>query len=126
VVEGCTRGGRLHENLVVEGCTFWTEDQFVVTSSSGIRKRDTRVTEIVTRESQKDKPVKWGCVQVRELWSPKEETHVRAGHNWLLKFGKVPGSMNCVEKEFILVLDHIRCDLIAQRVSGETPGGIFT
>ena len=24
------------------------------------------------------------------------------------------------------VLDHIRCELIAKRVSGETPGGIFT
>ena len=26
----------------------------------------------------------------------------------------------------ISVLDHIRCELIAKRVSGETPGGIFT
>jgi hypothetical protein len=24
------------------------------------------------------------------------------------------------------VLDHIRCELIPKRVSGETPGGIFT
>jgi hypothetical protein len=24
------------------------------------------------------------------------------GHNWLLKFGNVPGSMRCVEKEFKL------------------------
>jgi hypothetical protein len=24
------------------------------------------------------------------------------------------------------LLDHIRCELIAKRVSGETPGGIFT
>ena len=36
------------ENLMVQGCTrtkqtFWTEDQFTVTSSSGIRDRDTRV-----------------------------------------------------------------------------------
>jgi hypothetical protein len=34
----------------------WTEDQFVVTTSSGIRDRDTRVAEIVTRELQKVKP----------------------------------------------------------------------
>jgi hypothetical protein len=45
-------------NLVVEGCTrtkqtFWTEDQFVVTASSGIRDRDTRIAEIVARELQK-------------------------------------------------------------------------
>jgi len=31
---------------------------------------------------------------------PKEETHVRPGHYWLLKFGKVAGSMNYVEEEF--------------------------
>ena len=45
----------------------WTEDQFVVTASSGIRDRDTRVDEIVARESQKTKPGKWGYVQAREL-----------------------------------------------------------
>ena len=94
-------------NLVVQGCTrtkqtFWTEDQFVVTASSGIRDRDTRVAEIVARELQKAKPGKWGCVQARELWSPMEETHVRPGHHWLLKFGQVAGSMSCIEKEFIL------------------------
>jgi hypothetical protein len=33
MVEGCTRTKQ----------TFWTEDQFTVTSSSGIRDRDTRV-----------------------------------------------------------------------------------
>jgi len=33
---------------------------------------------------------------------PKEETHVRPGHNWPLKFGKVAGSMSYVEKEFKL------------------------
>ena len=26
----------------------------------------------------------------------------------------------------IVLLDHIRCKLISNRVSGETPGGIFT
>ena len=92
MVQGCTRTKQ----------TFWTEDQFVVTSSSGIWDRDTRVAEIVVRELQKVKPCKWGCVQAHDLWSPKEETHVRPGHNWLLKFGKVTGSMSCVEKDFIL------------------------
>ena len=53
------------------------------------------------RELQKAKPGgKWGYVQAHELWSPKEETV-----SWtqrLLKFGKVAGSMICVEKEFKL------------------------
>ena len=56
----------------------------------------------MSREIEKAKPGKWGCVQARELWSPKEEAHVRPGHYWLLKFGKVDGSMSCVEKEFKL------------------------
>ncbi len=59
--------------------------------------------EIVVRQPQKAKPGKWGCEQSLELWSSKEETHVRPGHHWMLKFGKVPGSDNYVEKEFILV-----------------------
>jgi hypothetical protein len=73
---------------MVQGCThtkktFWTEDQFVLTASTGIRDRATRVAEIVTRELQKTKPGKWGYVQARELWSPKEEAHVRPGQ-WTL------------------------------------------
>ncbi len=61
-----------------------------------------RVAEIVTRELEKAKPDKWGCVQARDLWSPQEEKQVRPGHFWLLKFGKVPGSNSCVEKELKL------------------------
>jgi hypothetical protein len=30
----------------------------------------------------------------------QEERQVRPGHFWLLKFGKVPASNSCVEKEF--------------------------
>jgi len=41
--------------------------------------------------------------RLASFWSPKEETHMRPGHNWLLKFGKVAGSMSCVDKEFKLV-----------------------
>jgi hypothetical protein len=55
----------------------------------------------VTSQTQKTNPGKWGYVQVHELWSPKEETHVCPGHNWLLKFEKAAGIMTCVE-EFIL------------------------
>jgi hypothetical protein len=92
---------------MVEGCTytkqtFWTEDEFTVTTSSGIRNRYVRVAEIVVRELEKTQPDRWGCVQVRELWSPQEERQVRPGHFWLLKFGKVPGSKSCVEKKFKL------------------------
>ena len=93
---------------MVQGCTytkqtFWTEDQFTVTESSGIRDRDTRVDEIVSREIEKTKPDKWGFVQVHDLWLPKEERQVRPGHFWLLKFGKVPGTMSCAEKVFKVV-----------------------
>jgi hypothetical protein len=72
------------------------------TASSEIRNRDVRVAEIVVRELEKAKPDKWRCVQARELWSPQEERQVCPGHFWLLKFGKVPGSNNCVEKKFML------------------------
>jgi hypothetical protein len=61
-----------------------------------------RVAEIVVRELEKAKPDKWGCVHARDLWSPQEERQVHPGHFWLLKFGKVPGSNSCVEKEFKL------------------------
>jgi hypothetical protein len=92
---------------MVQGCTltkqtFWTEDEFTVTSSSGIRDRDVRVAEIVARELERTKPDKWGYVQAREIWSPQEERQVRPGHFWLMKFDKVPGTNSCVEKKFKL------------------------
>jgi hypothetical protein len=57
---GCKSCGA---NLIVQGCTstrqtFWTEDQFVVTSSSGIRDQDQSVVQIVVRELEKTKPNK--------------------------------------------------------------------
>jgi hypothetical protein len=70
MVEGCTRTKQ----------TFWTEDEFTVTASSGIRNCDVRVAEIVVRELEKVKPDKWACVQTRDLWSPEEERQVRPGH----------------------------------------------
>ncbi len=54
----------------------------------------------MTRELPKAKPCKRGYVQARELWSPKEQRQVCPGHFWLLKFGKVPGTMSCVVKVF--------------------------
>ncbi len=58
----------------------WTEDEFTVTVSSGIRNREVRVAEIVLRELEKVKPDKWGCVQARDLCSPQEERQVCPGH----------------------------------------------
>jgi hypothetical protein len=81
---------------------FWTEDEFTVTVSSGIRDRDVRVDEIVPRDPEKTKPDKWEYVQARELWSPQEERQVSPRHFWMMKFAKVPGSNSCVEKKFKL------------------------
>ena len=82
--------------------TSWTEDQFTVTSSAGIRYRVQRVAEIVVRELKRANPGVWGCVQAHEVWSTEEEVHLRPGHFWICKFGTVPGSMSCVEKKFEL------------------------
>jgi hypothetical protein len=57
--------------------------------SSGIRDHDKRFVELVVREVEKVKPVKWGYVQDHKLWSPNEEAHVCPGHYWLLKFENV-------------------------------------
>jgi hypothetical protein len=70
-----TRINSCGPNLMVQGCvrtnqTFWTEDEFTVTTSPGIRNRDVRVAKIVARELEKAKPDKWGCVQAREIWTP--------------------------------------------------------
>ena len=41
--------------------------------------------------------------------------------------GRVQGRGKCRGSRcYSSLLDHIRCELIAKRVSGETPGGIFT
>ena len=74
--------------------TSWTEHQFTVTVSGGIRNGEDRVVEIVVRVLKRVKPDEWGWVQVREVWSTEEETHIRDGHFWISKFGTVPGSMN--------------------------------
>jgi hypothetical protein len=91
----------------VAGCTSakqtdWAEDQFTVTSSAGIRNHEKRVSDIVVRELKRAKPVAWGCVQAREVWSTEEETNMRSGHFWICKLGTVPGSMSYVEKKFEL------------------------
>ncbi len=64
---GCTRTKQ----------TVWTEDQFTVTSSSGIRNHEKRVSDIVVRELKRDKPGVWGCIQSDEVWSSEEEVNMR-------------------------------------------------
>ncbi len=87
---GCTRTKQ----------TAWTEDQFTVTSSAGIRIREKRVADIVVRELKRTKPDTWGYIQAREVWSTKEEAKMRSGHFWICKFGTFSGTMNCVERKF--------------------------
>ncbi len=94
-------------DLLVPGCTCtkqtsWTEDQFIVTVSAGLRNRVQRVAEIVVRELKRAKPDVWGYVQARKMWSTEEESHLRPGHFWICKFGTVPGIMSYVEKKFEL------------------------
>ena len=64
-------------DLLVSGCTrsnqtSWTEDQFTVTSSAGIRNREKRVADTVVRELKRAKP---GA----EVWSTEEEANMRSG-----------------------------------------------
>ncbi len=72
-------------DLLVSGCTrsnqtVWTEDQFKVTSSAGIRNRENRAADTVTRELKRAKPGVWTCIQAREVWSTEEEANMRPGH----------------------------------------------
>ena len=82
--------------------TAWTEDQFTVTSSAGIRNHEKRAADTVVRELKRAKPGAWACTQAREVWSTEEEVNMWPGHVWICKVGTVPGSMSCVEKKFEL------------------------
>jgi hypothetical protein len=57
------------------------------------------------------------CMRGR-AWAPDDADVMNADMPRCI--GKSGHTLGCV------VLDHIRCELIAERVSGETPGGIFT
>ena len=56
----------------------------------------------------------------RPAWAPDDADVMNADMPRCI--GKIGHALGCV------VLDHIRCELIAERfsASGETPGGIFT
>ena len=104
----------------------WKEDKFTVTPKAGQREREKRPAETRAEELPKAKPGEWGCVQVargrierqpssdclhalligclprallqaRELWSTKEEIHLRPGHHWLFEFGNA-GDGTCIDK----------------------------
>jgi hypothetical protein len=85
-VRGRGRGSQSSgPDLLVPDCTrskqtVWTEDQFTVTSSEGIRNREKRVADIVVRELKRAKPGAWGWIQAREVWSTEEEANMRPGH----------------------------------------------
>jgi hypothetical protein len=93
---------------MVQGCTntkqtFWTEDEFTVTVSSGIRDRDVRVAEIVVRELEKANLTSGDACRLASFGHRRRSSRqVRPGHFWLMKFGKVPGTNSCVEKKFKL------------------------
>ncbi len=57
-------------------------------------------------------------VHERPAWAPDDADVMNADMPRCI--GKIGHALGCV------VLDHIRCELIAKWVSGETPSGIFT
>jgi hypothetical protein len=63
-------GFLVHTRLgLVANQTVWTEDQFTVTSSAGIRNHEKRAADTVVRELKRAKPGAWACIQTREVWS---------------------------------------------------------
>ena len=67
----------------------------------GIKNREARVAEWVTKVLPLVKPGVWGCVQTRAQWSTEEDAHMRPGHHWLCEFGDAGNGTSC-EKEFNL------------------------
>lgn len=98
---GTTIDGAL---LRVQGCkrsalTVWRQGEMTVMRGSGIANRRKRLAELWKQLEAKIGPGKFGCIQVRELWSTSEQLHYRPGHHWVFEFGDV-GDGSCVEKNF--------------------------
>lgn len=98
---GTTNDGSL---LRVTGCehahlTVWREGEIKTSRACGIANRRKRLAEVSREVEQRMAPGKFGCVQVRELWSTTEERHYRPGHHWVFEFGDA-GDGSCVEKVF--------------------------
>eukprot|EP00966_Prymnesium_polylepis_P332645 7388128-Prymnesium_polylepis.1 len=95
-----------HRILEVPGCsrkklTWWTEGEFVVTPKARIANRKKRLAELWDMLRTEIAPRKFGCCQVRELWSTAEEVHYRPGHYWIFEFGDA-GDGSSFEKDFTL------------------------
>ena len=58
------------------------QGSFEVSKAAGISNRMKRLAEIKAEVEKDMAPGKFGCVQVRELWSTSEERHYRPGHHW--------------------------------------------
>lgn len=56
---------------------MWKEGQFTVSKAAGIANRRRCAAELWAELEKQAKPGKYGCVQVRELWSTEEEHHLR-------------------------------------------------
>jgi hypothetical protein len=80
---------------------------WIVLPGQGIKNRETRVAEWVTKALPLVKAGVWGCVQARAQWSTEEDTHMRPGHHWLCEFGDAGNGTSC-ERQFNL--DHRRCE----------------
>ncbi len=70
---------------LVANQTAWTEDQFTVTSSAGIRNREKRAADTVVRDLKRTKPGAWASIQDREVWSTEEEANMRSGQHFFVK-----------------------------------------
>jgi hypothetical protein len=81
--------------------TWWTEGQFKVTPKAGIANRNKRLAELWGALRSEIAPRRFGCCQVRELWSTDELVHYRPGHYWIFEFGDA-GDGTSFEKEFSL------------------------
>ena len=93
--------GRVLEvpNCMRKKLTWWTEGEFKVTPKAGIANRKKRLAELWEALRPEISPRKFGCCQVRELWSSDEEVHYRPGHYWIFEFGNA-GDGTSFEKEF--------------------------
>ena len=93
-----------HRILEVPDCrrkklTWWTEGEFKVTPKAGVANRKKRLAELWAELQPSIKPRKFGCCQVRELWSTDEMVHYRPGHFWVFEYGDA-GDGSSFEKEF--------------------------
>jgi hypothetical protein len=97
-----------HLRGLVSGCTrtkqtAWIEDQFTVTSSTGILESREKGSRYCCEGAEKGQTWRVGVhTETREVWSTEEEANMWSGHFWICKLGTFPGSMTWVERKFEL------------------------